>query len=225
MRAPDSPTPEDTTDTTPEGETGMAAPEARSVRQRVRIQTALPPPQPARNLAGNGAGTASASAAVAAPSGHAGAARTIAREAIFDVRDMSVSYAGTCAIAGATLQIQRNLITAVIGPSGCGKTTFLRSLNRMNDSVPGFELTGKVLGRMNGEVELPAREGALELSDPARLVLAGETPVPARHDRDDLAAARLADFQPVGHSLGLCKRQGARTGSDPHQRPGRRGRR
>jgi phosphate transport system ATP-binding protein len=77
--------------------------------------------------------------------GFTDAPRAIARGAIFDLRDMSVSYAGTRAIAGATLQIQRNLITAVIGPSGCGKTTFLRSLNRMNDSVPGFELTGKVL--------------------------------------------------------------------------------
>ena len=37
------------------------------------------------------------------------------------------------------LKIHRNLITAMIGPSGCGKTTFLRSLNRMNDSVPGLQ--------------------------------------------------------------------------------------
>ena len=43
---------------------------------------------------------------------------------------------------GVNLKIQRNLITALIGPSGCGKTTFLRSLNRMNDSVPGFRLDG-----------------------------------------------------------------------------------
>jgi phosphate transport system ATP-binding protein len=36
-------------------------------------------------------------------------------------------------------------VTAVIGPSGCGKSTFIRSLNRMNDSIPGFRLTGHVL--------------------------------------------------------------------------------
>jgi phosphate transport system ATP-binding protein len=44
-----------------------------------------------------------------------------------------------------TLQVKRNLITAFIGPSGCGKTTLLRSLNRMNDSVVGFELDGRIL--------------------------------------------------------------------------------
>jgi phosphate transport system ATP-binding protein len=43
------------------------------------------------------------------------------------------------------MKIYRNLITALIGPSGCGKTTLLRSLNRMNDSVPGFKLEGQIL--------------------------------------------------------------------------------
>ena len=41
-----------------------------------------------------------------------------------------------------SLEIHRNQITAMIGPSGCGKTTILRSLNRMNDSVSSFRLTG-----------------------------------------------------------------------------------
>ena len=58
---------------------------------------------------------------------------------------MSVSYGSAEALAGVSLQIHRNLITAIIGPSGCGKTTFLRSLNRMNDSVPGFRIDGKIL--------------------------------------------------------------------------------
>jgi phosphate transport system ATP-binding protein len=46
---------------------------------------------------------------------------------------------------GINLAIYRNLITAIIGPSGCGKTTFIRSLNRMNDGVPGYKLDGKIL--------------------------------------------------------------------------------
>lgn len=66
-------------------------------------------------------------------------------EAIFDVRDLAVSYRGAPAIAGVTLTVQRNLITAVIGPSGCGKSTFLRCLNRMNDSIAGFAQSGTVL--------------------------------------------------------------------------------
>jgi phosphate transport system ATP-binding protein len=43
------------------------------------------------------------------------------------------------------MHIHRNLVTALIGPSGCGKSTLIRSLNRMNDSVIGFKLTGEVL--------------------------------------------------------------------------------
>ncbi len=68
-----------------------------------------------------------------------------ADDAVFDVRDLTVSYAGKVALAGVTLEIHRNLVTAVIGPSGCGKTTFLRSLNRMSDSVPGLAITGQIL--------------------------------------------------------------------------------
>jgi phosphate transport system ATP-binding protein len=66
-------------------------------------------------------------------------------QAVFDVRELSVSYREHRAIDGVTLPIHRNQITAVIGPSGCGKSTFLRSLNRMNDSVPGFAIEGTIL--------------------------------------------------------------------------------
>ncbi len=58
---------------------------------------------------------------------------------------MCVSYGDKRALDWTTLKIYRNLVTAVIGPSGCGKSTFIRSLNRMNDSVPGFRLTGQIL--------------------------------------------------------------------------------
>jgi phosphate transport system ATP-binding protein len=69
----------------------------------------------------------------------------VARETVFDIRDMSVYYGSNRALGWTTLKIQRNLVTAVIGPSGCGKSTFIRSLNRMNDPVPGFRLQGQVL--------------------------------------------------------------------------------
>jgi phosphate transport system ATP-binding protein len=115
---------------------------AAKVRRRVRIHTAPLAPE-TMPPAGNGA-----PAETDPPRAAAGARqseRTFGREAIFDVRDMSVSYGSAEALAGVSLQIHRNLITAIIGPSGCGKTTFLRSLNRMNDSVPGFRIDGKIL--------------------------------------------------------------------------------
>jgi phosphate transport system ATP-binding protein len=69
----------------------------------------------------------------------------VQREAVFEARYMAAHYAENTAIADINMKIERNLITALIGPSGCGKTTFLRSLNRMNDSIGGFRLTGSVL--------------------------------------------------------------------------------
>jgi phosphate transport system ATP-binding protein len=69
----------------------------------------------------------------------------VAPELVFDSRDVSIFYGAKQAIAGLTLGIRRGQITALIGPSGCGKTTFLRSLNRMNDSIGGFRIEGEVL--------------------------------------------------------------------------------
>jgi phosphate transport system ATP-binding protein len=69
----------------------------------------------------------------------------IAREVVFDISDMSVFYGEKQALGWTSLKIYRNLVTAVIGPSGCGKSTFIRSLNRMNDSIPGFRVSGQVL--------------------------------------------------------------------------------
>jgi phosphate transport system ATP-binding protein len=53
-------------------------------------------------------------------------------------------YGQTRALHGITIQIKEQHITALIGPSGCGKSTFLRSLNRMNDLVPGTRVEGKI---------------------------------------------------------------------------------
>ena len=118
-------------------------PGRRAVRRRVRIHTAplVAGGEPAQETAGR----RPFAFALGDSAGAQRSARTVGREAIFDVSNVSVSYGSSKAIAGVTLQIHRNLITAIIGPSGCGKTTFLRSLNRMNDTVPGFRIDGKIL--------------------------------------------------------------------------------
>ena len=79
-----------------------------------------------------------------ASSGVNGRLHDPALEIVFDARDVSVHYGSNRALERVNLRIFRNRITALIGPSGCGKTTFLRSLNRMNDSVPGFKIEGGV---------------------------------------------------------------------------------
>jgi phosphate transport system ATP-binding protein len=60
------------------------------------------------------------------------------------VENMDFYYGQTRALQGISLQVKEKHITALIGPSGCGKSTFLRSLNRMNDLVPGTRVEGKI---------------------------------------------------------------------------------
>jgi phosphate transport system ATP-binding protein len=81
---------------------------------------------------------------IPAPADH-GRQAQVAREAVFDIRDMTVHYGESQALGWTSLKIYRNLVTAVIGPSGCGKSPFIRGINRMNDSIPGFKLAGQVL--------------------------------------------------------------------------------
>jgi len=60
-------------------------------------------------------------------------------------RDVDVFYGDKQAIRGVSLDIGKNEVVSMIGPSGCGKTTFLRCLNRMNDTIPGCRVTGTIL--------------------------------------------------------------------------------
>jgi len=63
---------------------------------------------------------------------------------VFDAKDVSIYYGTFKAVTSVSLSIHKNEITAFIGPSGCGKTTVLRTLNRMNDLVPGARVEGDV---------------------------------------------------------------------------------
>jgi phosphate transport system ATP-binding protein len=68
-----------------------------------------------------------------------------AREPIFHLEDVTVSYADNPAVRDVTFDIARNEITALIGPSGCGKSTLIRCLNRMNDLIPTARVEGQVI--------------------------------------------------------------------------------
>ena len=61
-----------------------------------------------------------------------------------DVSGMNFYYGAKRVLEQITVKFQTNHVTALIGPSGCGKSTFLRSLNRMNDIVPGARVEGLV---------------------------------------------------------------------------------
>ncbi len=68
-------------------------------------------------------------------------------EAVIELRNVDVYYGDYRAVRNVTMPIGKNQITAMIGPSGCGKSTVLRSLNRMNDLIPGARVTGSITYR------------------------------------------------------------------------------
>ncbi|WP_248308883.1 phosphate ABC transporter ATP-binding protein PstB [Devosia sp. MC532] len=81
-------------------------------------------------------------------------------------RDVTVHYGAKQALHGISIDIPDRSVTAFIGPSGCGKSTFLRCINRMNDTIEGAKVGGKI--ELDGQdicapdldvVELRARVG------------------------------------------------------------------
>jgi len=64
-------------------------------------------------------------------------------------RDVSVFYGEKQALFDISLDIPDKTVTSLIGPSGCGKSTFLRTMNRMNDTIAGAKVTGRI--EMDGE--------------------------------------------------------------------------
>ena len=84
---------------------------------------------------------------------------------VISAKDLNLWYGDFKALKGISLDVGEREITALIGPSGCGKSTFLKTLNRMNDLVPGVRIEGDV--RLKGE-DIFARE--MELTDLRRRV-------------------------------------------------------
>jgi phosphate transport system ATP-binding protein len=71
------------------------------------------------------------------------------RPDVIDVEDLSFFYGTKKALEGISMKVRPNVVTAFIGPSGCGKSTFIRTLNRMNDIIPGSRVEGRV--RIDGK--------------------------------------------------------------------------
>src|SRR6266542_6214404 len=66
-------------------------------------------------------------------------------ESVFSVQHLDFYYGLFKALSNINIEIQPRKVTALIGPSGCGKSTFLRCLNRMNDTIAGTRVVGKIL--------------------------------------------------------------------------------
>ena len=105
------------------------------------INAAAPPTAPQLHLPGTESRTASAEPRVPGPRPLVADPESRPKIA---VAGLNFYYGVNRVLDAVTLEVQPNQVTALIGPSGCGKSTFLRSLNRMNDIVPGARLEGSI---------------------------------------------------------------------------------
>ena len=78
-------------------------------------------------------------------------------EAILSARGLNLYYGENHALKDIMIDLPERKITALIGPSGCGKSTFLRTINRMNDLIPGVRITGSFTYR-GQEIYAPGRD-------------------------------------------------------------------
>jgi phosphate transport system ATP-binding protein len=69
---------------------------------------------------------------------------TVQLPPILEAQHLDFYYGSFKALIDVNMEIQPQRVTAMIGPSGCGKSTFLRCLNRMNDTIPGTRVEGKI---------------------------------------------------------------------------------
>ncbi|HEU4699000.1 MAG TPA: phosphate ABC transporter ATP-binding protein PstB [Gemmatimonadales bacterium] len=92
------------------------------------------------------------------------------------VRDFGFSYGARRVLRDVSLDIPRRAVTAIIGPSGCGKSTFLRSINRLNDLIPGARYEGDIA--VDGQSVLDRRVDLVELRQRVGMVFQRPNPFP-----------------------------------------------
>ena len=102
--------------------------------------------------------------------------KTDSTAAKIDVQDLCFFYGETQALKEISVAIPSNRVTAFIGPSGCGKSTFLRTLNRMNDIIPGVRVQGRIL--INGQDIYDKATDVVELRRRVGMVFQKSNPLP-----------------------------------------------
>ncbi|MBD3426809.1 MAG: phosphate ABC transporter ATP-binding protein [Candidatus Omnitrophica bacterium] len=92
------------------------------------------------------------------------------------VENFDFYYGDVHALKDITMDIYKNQVTGIIGPSGCGKSTFLRSLNRMNDVIPGARGEGTVI--LDGENIFSSTVDVVEIRKKVGMVFQKSNPFP-----------------------------------------------
>ncbi len=99
-----------------------------------------------------------------------------AAPAKMETRSLSVRYGEKLAVKDIALRLPERQVTALIGPSGCGKSTFLRTLNRMNELIPGARTEGEIL--LDGQSVHAGHLDAVELRRRVGMVFQRSNPFP-----------------------------------------------
>ena len=94
----------------------------------------------------------------------------------FSIQNLNFYYSAKRALTNISMEIPPRKVTALIGPSGCGKSTFLRCLNRMNDTIAGTRVEGKIL--LNGSDVYAADMDVVDLRQRVGMVFQKPNPFP-----------------------------------------------
>src|SRR5215211_9492046 len=103
-----------------------------------------------------------------------------------EVSDLDLYYGAFQAVAGVSMTIEPNRATALIGSSGCGKSTFLRSLNRMHELIPGARVEGSVM--LEGEDIYAPNVDPTAVRRQIGMVFQAPNPFPTMSIYDNVAA-------------------------------------
>src|SRR6056297_1934823 len=97
-------------------------------------------------------------------------------EPVVTAKDFSLFYGEHEAVKKVSVSMPAMQVTAIIGPSGCGKSTFLRSINRMNDLIPGTGSSGQLM--INGQDVYAKRIDIVALRKKVGMVFQEPNPFP-----------------------------------------------
>lgn len=118
--------------------------------------------------------------------------------AVIEARGLGLGFASKRVLKDVSIEFERGSITALIGPTGSGKSTFLRTLNRMNDRVPGFHHSGDVL--LDGASLWHNKQDLLELRRRVGMLFQRPNPFPMSI-RDNVVAGAKAHRIAKGKQL------------------------
>ena len=110
----------------------------------------------------------------------------VGREACIEVSELNLYYGSFLAVQDVNMRIERFKATALIGASGCGKSTFLRSLNRMHELVPGARAEGRVT--LDGDDIYAANIDPVSIRRKVGMVFQAPNPFPTMSIYDNVAA-------------------------------------